>query len=161
MIFFKGKLYALTGAERLVKVELFPLPKSTLLGAETGAVAKRGYGKRWLAECGGELLMVYVSVDMQMFDVYHWDFGRGRWVEMSGLGGKALFMGSRGFAASIEPACSEVRENCIYYAGNWKDRWFVFSLEDRSLKVVVPAVSCGLLWGRTSLPPVWVFPSLC
>ncbi|XP_010934497.1 F-box protein At3g56470 [Elaeis guineensis] len=159
MIFFKGKLYALTSTEQLVEVELFPLPKLTLPRAETGVAVKRGFGERWLAECGGELLMVYWSVRM-VFDVYHWDFGRGRWVETSSLGGKALFMGSRGFAASIEPMCSEVRENCIYYAGNWKDQWFVYSLVDRSLEVV-PAVSCGLLGGRTSLPPVWVFPSLC
>ncbi|XP_064961716.1 probable F-box protein At4g22060 [Musa acuminata AAA Group] len=153
MIFFRdNRLYALTATMQLVVVDLAADPKLWLLG-DGGRRAAEGHRERWLAESGGEL-MVLCHRFRGGFDVCRWDSGSCSWVEVLDLGGRTVFLGSMGFAGSIAAAGSGIRGNCIYYVSYRKDAWYVFSLEEQSVEVVYPD-SPGLLRGQSPLDPVW------
>ncbi|XP_072965307.1 uncharacterized protein [Typha angustifolia] len=153
MIFFQGRLFALING-RLALVDLAPCPQFTLLEDSLDVEWKRN-SQRFLAKSGEELLLVCCFE----FSIFRWAFGGGGWVELKSLDGRALFIGLGGFAASVVPPCLGVRENCVYFAGRNADGWCEFSLKDRCLETVSVA-SPGLLRSQTSLPPIWVLPSL-
>lgn len=123
---------------------------------------------RWfLAECGGELLLAcirYFGGDWYVkIDVRGWDFGRGMWREVAGLGDRAVFFGSNGFAASIAGSVgSGVRGNCVYCCTNREmNEWVVYSLEDHVAEIVSARSVTGLGRGWVDEYPVWVFPCIC
>ncbi|WOL19151.1 hypothetical protein Cni_G27948 [Canna indica] len=160
MIFFRdNRLYALTATMQLLVVDLAAgLDFWSLVGGKAERTDGLAHRERWLAESGGELLVLCHRFQGG-FDVSRWDSESSGWVEVFDLGGRAVFLGSTGFAGSIA-ATGLIRGNCIYFVRYRKDAWYVFSLDDQSVEVVSPD-SPGLLRGESALETVWVFPSLC
>nr|CAD1821461.1 unnamed protein product [Ananas comosus var. bracteatus] len=165
MIFFRGRLYALTPGRRLAAVDLVPRPEFTLLGPSidpnSDDPGNKNYCKWTLAESGGNLLLVGTYLSMQ-FSVFRWDFEGGGWRELPDLGGRALFLEDKGFAASVVPTCPAVKGNCIYYADHRESVYYEFSLEDRSRSTISLNPSSSLPHHPGAhVPKIWVFPSLC
>lgn len=161
MIFFRdGNLYALTATMQLLVADLSAdLDFHPLRDGCAPAPASVHY-QQFLAEAGGDLLVLCHRFPGG-FDVFRWDFKSGRWVEALDLGGRAVFLGSTGFAGSIATGTGlGIRGDCIYYVGRRKDAWYVFSMEEQTIEVLSPD-SPGLLKGESAMETVWVLPSLC
>ncbi|KAF3336483.1 hypothetical protein FCM35_KLT19069 [Carex littledalei] len=179
MIFFYGKLYALTSQKQLISIRFGRCLEQILVEKEE-VLANMTYdehsklSKLHLAQSCSELLLVrkWRSYNYQYynlkytdrFSIHRWDFGAGAWTEVSNLGGRALFL-TDSFMASVPPTCFGVQANCIYYfppsyypeiRKNKSIIWSEFSMEDGTIRTVChePPIK------ELSSAVTWILPSI-
>ncbi|KAF7073777.1 hypothetical protein CFC21_078722 [Triticum aestivum] len=163
LIFVDATLYALVGL-RLATLELSESSlELSFLGGEYDE-ENRPVGERFmLGECDGEVLLISEEqAETVVYRVFRWVPGEGKWVMITSLGGRTLFLGFHGFAACIGPGFPEIRGDCIYAAGRRLGEWFEYSLVNGTCDVCYAEyVGAPPLNSDSPLrPPVWVFPSL-
>ncbi|KAL6845994.1 hypothetical protein ACP4OV_023442 [Aristida adscensionis] len=166
MLFVGGTLYALVGL-RLAVVELSDSDSSlelSFLGEEVDEESKPEGSGFTLGECAGEVLLISEDhTEMMVYHVFRWVSEEGKWVPITSLGGRTLFLGFQGFAACIGPDCPGIRGDCLYVAGSRLSEWREFSLADGTCDTRYAEYPGAPPLNNSSpiRPPVWVFPSLC
>jgi hypothetical protein len=137
MLFVDGTLYALVNGLRLATVELSDsLLELSFLGEEVDDDSKPAGGQFTLGECGADVLLISQDhTEMMLYHVYRWVFEVGKWVSITSLGGRTLFLGFFRFAACIGPDYPGIREDCLYIAGLRLGEWHEYSLADGTCDV--------------------------
>ncbi|CAD6202398.1 unnamed protein product [Miscanthus lutarioriparius] len=165
MLFVDDTLYALVNGLRLATVELSDsLLELSFLGEEVDDESKPAGGQFTLGECGADVLFISQDhTEMMVYHVYRWVFEVGKWVSITSLGGRTLFLGFFGFAACIGPDYPGIRGDCLYAAGPRLGEWHEYSLADGTCDVRYADYPGAPPLNNNSpiRPPVWVFPSLC
>lgn len=165
MLFVDGTLYALVNGLRLATVELSDgLLELSFLGEEVDDDSKPAGGQFKLGECGGDVLLISEDhTGVMLYRVYRWVFEAGKWVSITSLGRRTLFLGFFGFAACIGPDYPGIRADCLYAAGPRLGEWHEYSLADGTCDVRYADYPGAPPLNNNSptRPPVWVFPSLC
>jgi len=165
MLFVDGTLYALVNGLRLATVELSDsLLELSFLGEEVDDESKPAGGQFTLGECGADVLFISQDhTEMMVYHVYRWVFEVGKWVSVTSLGGRTLFLGFFGFAACIGPDYPGIRGACLYAAGPRLGEWHEYSLADGTCDVRYADYPGAPPLNNNSpiRPPVWVVPSLC
>ena len=165
MLFVDGTLYALVNGLRLATVELSDsLLELSFLGEEVDDDSKPAGGQFTLGECGGDVLLISQDhTEMMLYHVYRWVFEVGKWVSITSLGERTLFLGFFGFAACIGSYYPGIRGDCLYAAGPRLGEWHEHSLADGTCDVHYADYPGAPPLNNNSpiRPPVWVFPSLC
>jgi hypothetical protein len=164
LIFVGGTLYALVRL-RLAILELSETSlELSFLGGEYDDEENMPVGERFmLGECEGEVLLISEEhSETVVYRVFRWVAVEGKWVTVTSLGGRTLFLGFNGFAACVGPDLPEVRGDCIYAAGRRLGEWYEYSLVDGTCDVrYAEYAGAPPLNSNSPLrPPVWVFPSL-
>lgn len=163
LIFVDGTLYALVGL-RLATLELSESSlELSFLGGEYDE-ENRPVGERFmLGECDGEVLLISEEqAETVVYRVFRWVPEEGKWVMITSLGGRTLFLGFHGFAACVGPGFPEIRGDCIYAAGRRLGEWYEYSLVNGTCDVCYAEYAGAPPLNSDSplRPPVWVFPSL-
>ncbi|TVU08836.1 hypothetical protein EJB05_42251, partial [Eragrostis curvula] len=165
MLFVDGTLYALVNGLRLARVELSDNSLELSFVGEELDDESRPAGERFmLGECGGEVLLISEDLsEMMLCRVFRWMAEEGKWVMITSLGGRTLFLGFHGFAACIGSDCPGIRGDCVYAAGPWLGEWREYSLADGTCDVRYAEYPGAPPLNNNSpvRPPVWIFPSLC
>ena len=165
---FWDDLVAFNGTDSFTRIELVA-PKT----AETECC-----NKYLVKSCGGELLLVKRYTDWPKvgdlrvrgsFLVYRCDFDGKKWIEVTSLGGTALFLGdsfSISVLASNFPGC---QPNCIYFTHDNDDLFWektmiydlgVYNLESKSFRshnLIDPTTLMGTSDERL---PIWFVPRI-
>lgn len=187
VILRKGRFYAVDNTGRLVLVNVVDLTVSVAANSIFGG------DKKFLVDSDGELLLVdmYLSVGpaddlgynegfefyeefdcfmserTMKFKVFRLDENVGKWIDMSDLGDKMLFLGDNcTFTASASEIFSDdmCKGNCIFFTdqysnreddGVWKNRNVgVFDLESGSIGPIgIHIAYSKMFWP----PPDWVY----
>ncbi|GJM99325.1 hypothetical protein PR202_ga16415 [Eleusine coracana subsp. coracana] len=138
MLFVDGTLYALVNDLRLAIVELSDTSlELSFLGEELDYASRPAGGRFMLGECGGEVLLIIVdNSETMVCHVFRWISAEERkWVMITSLGGRTLFLGFHGFAACIGPDCPGIRGDYVYAAGPRLGEWHEYSLADGTCNV--------------------------
>ncbi|CAD6224132.1 unnamed protein product [Miscanthus lutarioriparius] len=137
MLFVDATLYALVNGLRLATVELSDsLLGLSFLGEEVDDDSKPAGGQFTLGECGGAVLLISQDhTEMMLYHVYRWAFEVGKWVSITSLGERTLFLGFFGFAACIGSYYPGIRGDCLYAAGPRLGEWHEHSLADGTCDV--------------------------
>ena len=122
MLFFYGKLYAITYQKQLISIVFGCCLEQTLVEKEelgNNILDWSGGSSSWrFAQSHYELLLVrqyLTKMRFCYFCIYRWDFGASGLTEVSSLGGRALFFNNVFFMVSVPPTSFGVRANCIYF----------------------------------------------
>jgi len=179
--FFRGDLYALSTRDELLAVRLGEGPRGNpaiTTAVESGIEVPddgecrshahdgiRPASDVRLVQSGDQLLMLrrWVIDDggdsTSVFDVYEADFGasRCRWKPVSGLRGRALFLG-RCCSKSVPVGDGHfgAEEDCIYFVRHAGDSG-IYDMEYCRVRPLVPDTKVLRRHGR-SWNPTWVFP---
>jgi len=178
--FFHGDLYALSTRDELLAVQFCEDPRGNPVITAVKYVIKspddgdeRPYAHDGirpasdvrLVQSGDQLLMLrrWVIDDggdsTSVFDVYEADFGasRCRWKPVSGLRGRALFLG-RCCSKSVPVGDGHfgAEEDCIYFVRHAGDSG-IYDMDYRRVSPLVPDAKVLRRHGR-SWNPTWVFP---
>ncbi|KAG8057499.1 hypothetical protein GUJ93_ZPchr0002g23219 [Zizania palustris] len=164
LIFVNRTLYALVGL-RLATLELSGGSlELSFLGGEYDDTNRPEGDRFMLGECGGEVLLISEErVEMIVYRVFRWVSEERKWVMITSLGGRSLFLGFNGFAACIDQDYPGVRGDCLYSAGSRLGEWHEYSLVDGTCDVYSAEYPGAPPLNNSSpiRPSVWVFPSLC
>lgn len=165
MLFVDGTLYALVNDLRLAIVELSDTSlELSFLGEEMNDESRPTGERLMLGECGGEVLLICQdNSETMVCRVFRWISGERKWVMITSLGGRTLFLGFHGFAACIGPDYPGIRGDCVYAAGPRLGEWHEYSLADGTCDVRYAEYPGAPSLNNNSpvRPPVWIFPSLC
>ncbi|XP_020105243.1 uncharacterized protein LOC109721845 [Ananas comosus] len=177
--FRRGSLLALSGDGDLLAVDLSGgyADVVRLVASQFDPLVAGQYRRYLVADdATGDLLQVWRNFDFddvantlttREIKVMRLDWGTNRWIPISSLGGRALFLGI-GSSMLLSPEdVRGLRPNCVYLTDDWWDMLYseevrlarrdvgIYCLEDASLQ---PCHSPDPRFNWP--PPVWISPSL-
>ncbi|XP_057453081.1 uncharacterized protein LOC130744940 [Lotus japonicus] len=146
---FSSQTYLVISAREFLLVKRFV---GNFVNAD-GQVVYEGYD-----DDGGEIC----PYQTKCFFVYTLDFQENKWVKKGCLGDRALFVGAN--ESTIVAARAGCEANSIYFTDDrWEEMsldysygghdWGVFSLQDRSVRLLAPRTN------KMDPPPVWMVPT--
>uniref|UniRef100_A0A0A8YTP4 KIB1-4 beta-propeller domain-containing protein n=1 Tax=Arundo donax TaxID=35708 RepID=A0A0A8YTP4_ARUDO len=158
-----GVLYALLNTCQLAVAELLDNKvELKLLGGEVDEHVRNAWMQSKdfiLGECAGALLIFKFKVSVNaVYKVFRWETREERWVRVTSIGRRTLFMSVNGFDAWLGPDSPGVRGDCIYEALPRAADWSEYSLVDGTCELVTIEYqgAPGVDAARTQ---VWVLPS--
>ncbi|KAK3149878.1 hypothetical protein QOZ80_3AG0224190 [Eleusine coracana subsp. coracana] len=119
-----------------------------------------------LGECSVEVLLIILdNSETMVCRVFCWMSGERKWVMITSLGGRTLFLGFHGFAACIGPDCPGIQGDYSGYLCSWTmpGECHEYSLADGTCNVRYAEYPGAPPLNNNSpvRPLVWIFPSLC
>ncbi|KAJ0111885.1 hypothetical protein Patl1_02961 [Pistacia atlantica] len=153
ILVFKASIYVITNDGRIGTLNLKSAPEVNFLELNF-TPHFLGYVKLVASK---EQLMVIDFVPSPQLRVYTIDFSRMEWVQVTNLGGHALFLGNMMCSRLSNPAQWGGRENCVYYLPFRSKTCYVYSISGQFLDRIHFVIEDKAASSRMNC---WYFPHL-